>query len=88
MADEKKENYWVSWWCPAFKDWPKAPWKFWKGGEIYDGTQFSICALIPAVDEDDVWKQVAKSFPNYEERFCNCDPEMTHEKLAEGGRFT
>ena len=45
----------------------------------------SICALIEAEDEKDVWLLVQKHFPDYEERFCNARPDNFDPR--EGGRF-
>lgn len=51
---------------------------------ISDGT---FCALIIAESEEAAWAEVVKFFPDYEQRFCIARPGLTHEKLAESGRF-
>lgn len=46
----------------------------------------SICALIDASSEEEIWQEVAKYFPDYDMRFCN--QKEADYSPGEGGRFT
>jgi len=59
-------------------------------GDWFDNNAISdgiFCALIEADNEEQVWEIISLHFPDYEERFCEEKPDLTHEKLAESGRF-
>lgn len=46
----------------------------------------SICALIDASNEDEIWQEVAKYFPDYDVRFC--EQKESDYSPGAGGRFT
>jgi hypothetical protein len=46
----------------------------------------SICALIDASGEEEIWQEVAKYFPDYEQRFC--EQKDADYSPGAGGRFT
>lgn len=68
-------RYWVSWWSgdctngaiPAFQYWISGERDRPKGG----GSDLSLCAVISARTEGDIWRVIKRHFPGAEERFCN-----------------
>lgn len=91
-----KNRYWVSWWSgyyddegctePLFQIWISGQRNRVKDGKIDNKrNECSICAVIDAESEDEIWEVVKKHFPDMEERFCELrdfdyDPSV-------GGRF-
>ena len=72
------KRYWVSWWSGYYeKDGcTKPPFQIWVSGErdrINDNgvmkNDLSICAVIDAENENQIWDAVGKYFPDYEKRF-------------------
>jgi hypothetical protein len=71
-------RYWVSWWSGNYADegCTKPPFKFWSSGSRYraeddERDECSLCAVIDAADDLDVWRLVKQHFPDCEERFCD-----------------
>ncbi len=73
-------RYWVSWYSGNYADegCTKPPFKFWntgyrdrknKSGQE-ERTECSLCAVIDAVNEKEIWKIVKQYFPDYKFRFC------------------
>lgn len=72
------QRFWVSWWSTyeAEAGCTRPPYQLWitgyrasKGDLNYD--ECSICAVIDAESEADIWASVARYFSDYEPRFCN-----------------
>ena len=86
-------RYWVSWWSGYYADegCSEPPFELWISGQRFrenedpdsERDECSICAVIDAENEDDIWKSVAKHFPDYEERFC----ELRDQDFVPGDRF-
>lgn len=72
-------RYWVSWWSSYHinKGCTKPPFQVWISGERGKSAEddmledVSLCAVIDAESEQQIWDAVKKHFPDYEERFCN-----------------
>lgn len=71
------QRYWVSWWSGnyASEGCTKPPYQVWDSGSrdrnhANGGDEMSLCAVIDANSESDIWKSVSKHFPDYEARFC------------------
>ncbi|MBN1535212.1 MAG: hypothetical protein JW908_00665 [Anaerolineales bacterium] len=69
---EELKRYWVSWWSrtegrkvPPFQTWISGERE--KSEGVYEQ---SLCAVIDAESEAEIWKAVKKHFPDYEQRFC------------------
>lgn len=74
-------RWWVSWWSGnyAHEGCTVPPFQYWTSGyrERAEGTydDCSLCAVIDAHDENEIWKVVELHFPNCERRFCDpCEP--------------
>lgn len=71
-------RFWVSWWSSNHIDdgCTAPPVQYWVSGErardddCRDYDQ-SMCAVIDAKSEADIWAMVKRHFPDYEARFCN-----------------
>lgn len=78
-------RFWVSWWTGNYESegCTKPPYQVWDSGSRdrnhpNGGDEMSLCAVIDAKSEDDIWANVAKHFPDYEQRFCTlCEPDWT-----------
>ncbi len=85
-------RFWVSWWTSQDEDkgCTTPPFDYWTSGyrfpkgDMEEDTESSVCAVIDADTEDDVWEGVAKYFPDYEARFC----EEREADYAPGSRFS
>lgn len=70
-------RYWVSWYSGYYADegCTKPPFEVWVSGHHNrdggDRDDCSICAVLDAESETQVWYIVAKYFPDYKQRFCN-----------------
>ncbi len=74
-------RYWVSWWSGYYEDegCTKPPFQSWISGERdrhnadpdSERNEVSLCAVIDADSEVDIWRVVAKHFPDHEQRFCH-----------------
>jgi len=79
------KKYWISFYSGYYSDegCSKPPFQVWISGQLERRPHLpqtfengnskddcSICALVEANDEDEIWKSVKKYFPDYEERFC------------------
>ena len=69
-------RYWVSWWSGYYEDegCTKPPFQIWISGQRdrdENRDECSLCAVIDARSEDDIWAYINKHFPDYEKRFCN-----------------
>jgi hypothetical protein len=77
MATVVEENeisrFGVSWtdWAKS-SHFPNTSFQFWISGYINDDNRngFTLCAVIDAKDEGEVWKRVSKHFKRLEQRFC------------------
>lgn len=83
-------RYWVSWWSGYYisEGCTEPPFKVWISGskERQDGSQkddLSICAVIDAENENEIWQVVKKHFPDYKGRFCIEKPD----DFSPGDRF-
>lgn len=84
-------RFWVSWWTSI--DPENVPFDNWVSGyrcrpgadddddDAWDNA--SVCALIDADDEDQIWDAIEKLYPDYEERFC----EEREADYTPGDRF-
>lgn len=88
---EKEINrYWVSWWSGFYENegCTLPPFQIWISGhrDRSDGqTEVSICTMIDAECECEIWKVVDQHFPDYEERFC--DKRRNNDAVPESSRF-
>jgi hypothetical protein len=67
-------RFWTSWWIPNSDNPDNAPFQWWWTGARWnakDEQEDSICALIEAEDETQVWSIVGQYFQVLETRFCN-----------------
>jgi hypothetical protein len=78
MGGGELMRYWCSWWSSMEQDkgCTEPPFQHWisgyrasQGDASYD--ECSICAVIDAESEAQVWQAVARHFPDHEQRFCN-----------------
>jgi len=72
-ANEKMRRFWVRWFGGDDGD-PRpltfpVPIEWWCSGEDAKGT-CTICAIVDAVDEDAVWAEVRKYWPEAVQSFC------------------
>lgn len=76
------QRFWVSWWSGYYESegCTKPPFQVWISGSRdrshpNGGDEVSICAVIDAPSEADIWPVVEKHFPDCERRFCTeCEP--------------
>ena len=89
--------FWTSWWTSIYPyeeyeddTTVNFPAKIWvsgqKGALDEDKEMYSLCALIKAHSEQEVWKIVSKGFPDYEERFCT-QKDLDFQENDLGDRF-
>lgn len=71
-------RYWVSWWSGYYKDegCTTPPFQIWISGQkarsnTTEKDDCSICAVIDANNENEIWPVIKKHFPDYEPRFCS-----------------
>ncbi len=74
-------RFWVSWWSGYYESegCTEPPFQVWISGarlrsedaEDTEKDDVSICAVIDAENEEQIWEVVGKHFPDYESRFCN-----------------
>lgn len=82
-------RYWVSWWSGNYADegCTNPPFQYWITGqrnrEDPKKDDCSICAMIDASDEEEIWENISKYFPDFEQRFC----ELTSPDAVPGDRF-
>lgn len=87
-------RFWVSWWSGNYADegCTRPPFKFWVSGQrvrMVDGREdderdeCSICAVIDAETEAEVWILVTRHFPDQTPRFC----EVRLADWVPGSRF-
>jgi len=82
-------RFWVSWWggaagdCRPLLDDAETP-AWGCSGERDTEPQFSLCAVIDASTEAQVWEQVKRCWPEYVQRFCERKPDG----WRPGSRFT
>lgn len=76
------KRYWVSWWSGYYADegCTAPPFQVWISGSreraASDGRdEISLCAVIDAESEKQIWTAVSCHFPDYEPRFCNEMPD-------------
>jgi len=68
------KRFWVSWWAKT--DDVETPFDYWVSGSRsskgdWDFDEWSVCAVIDAESEAEVWRGVGRYFPGYEPRFCD-----------------
>lgn len=70
-------RYWVSWYSGYYisEGCTKPPFQIWESGyrERNDDTMktdLTLCAVIDANSEDEIWQVIERHFPDYEYRFC------------------
>lgn len=69
------KKYWVSWVSGYYSDegCSKPPYPVWITGQLERPaglrSDCTICAVIQAENEEEVWNSVAKHFPDYQTRF-------------------
>lgn len=89
--------FWTSWWTSVYpfgEDDEDTviifPAKMWVSGTketLTEGKKmYSVCALIKASDEAEVWEIVGKVFPDYDERFCT-QKDVNFQESDLGDRF-
>ena len=83
-------RYWISFWTGNYADegCTKPPFQAWVSGERArvspDGrTELSMCAVVDANNEVEIWEAVDNYFPDYGIRFC----EKHEADFAPGDRF-
>jgi len=65
-------RFWVGWTTTKEENQAATPaFKTWLTAQSSDNGIWNLVGDIRAVDEADVWKQVASAYPNYKMRFCN-----------------
>jgi hypothetical protein len=86
------KKYWVSWYTTRGEDndAPDVDFRHWltsqgnrSDEDDPDTEEWTICATIEAINEEDVWDQVASAWPNYKYRFCN----VKEDDFKPGDRF-
>lgn len=85
---KQMKRYWVSWWTGNFADegCTEPPFQSWCSGyrdRTDDRDQESLCAVIDAENEEQIWQAIHKYFPDYEERFC----ELVEKDFEPSDRF-
>ena len=73
-------RYWISFWTGNYADegCAKPPFTVWNSGERErddDRTEVSLCAVVDANDEDEIWEAVFEYFPDFNIRFCHIKPD-------------
>ena len=92
------KRYWISFVSGNYADerCTAPPFQFWETGTMdrrdhlpqafesgSEKDDLTLCALVEAEGERQIWEAVKKHFPDYEERFCN---EVEHD-YEPGERF-
>jgi len=85
---EEMKRYWVSWWSGNYENegCSKPVFQVWVSGERdreAGGTELSLCAVIDAHNEAEIWTAINKHFPDCELRFC----EIREAGWIPGARF-
>lgn len=78
-------RFWVSWISGNYADegCTAPPFQFWRTGQMERRTHLpqvfddqtvkddcTLCAVIDAESEEEIWPVIAKHFPDYAQRFC------------------
>lgn len=69
-------RFWVSWWSGYYEDegCTKPPFQVWISGSRNrdeERDEVSLCAVVDASSEGQVWNAVKRHFPDFEMRFCD-----------------
>lgn len=71
-------RFWVSWWTGNYADegCTKPPFQVWNSGSRdragdNERDDISMCAVIDAESETQIWDAIKSHFPDYEMRFCH-----------------